>query len=114
MTIRLNPTKATTFPSIHFLSIWTRIERPSFSQEAFHNNGFQLHAVPNSVPRVGGSSTATTSASKKAFMRLSRIANAKGLKSVITKKPIVAPSDGFLSRWARIGQHSSLQKLPRQ
>jgi hypothetical protein len=62
---RLNPTKATTFPSRHFLSIWTRIERPSFSQEAFHNNGFQLPAVPNSVPRVGGSSTATTSASKK-------------------------------------------------
>jgi hypothetical protein len=44
---------------------------------------------------------------KNAFRRLSRIANATGVKRVITKKAIVTPPDGFLSRWTRIEQHSS-------
>jgi hypothetical protein len=33
---------------------------------------------------------------------------------VITKKAIATPPDGFLSRWTRIEQHSSLRKFPRQ
>jgi hypothetical protein len=64
--------------------------------------------------RIGDSSVVRDQLQKKALALLSRIANAKGIKRVNTKKPIATPLDGFLPRWTRIEKTPLCGKLPRQ